>query len=207
MRHEATGVPRTIEAVLEQYDKCITGMIHKISRGKLSDEDVKDIKQEIALRAIEKRYFERYDPAKASIETYLFCLIRTVVINNYERQQRDPLYHVIGSVGSGDRSAATQRSEEAVMELFSDLKDDSFERAQIARDLNDRLAARLERLRAAGGGERRADLGRAFRLMREERQTQEIAADMGVTRSCVSKYFRLIRLEAHRFISQSPRAA
>ena len=81
----SNSVPKSVDELLIGYDGYITGCIKKISRNRLRPEDVQDLKHDIAVRALDKNYLDKYDAGKAAFTTFLFCLIRTVVINNFER--------------------------------------------------------------------------------------------------------------------------
>lgn len=178
---QATGVPATVEDLIGRYERYIEGCIRKIGRGRVAQQDMEDYKQEILLRVLEKDCIQKYDASKATFPTYLFTFVRTIVINRYERQRRDPLVQSVGS--------------DALMMTFEPLVDRSFEARQIAYDLADRLEERLEEMQQ---GPRTAQLPRTFRLMRADHRTGEIAKEIGVTPSCVSDYIKRIKVEAVR---------
>ena len=140
-----TRSPRTIPELIDQYDRFITGCIFKISKGHVRPDDIEDLRQQILLRVHERKYLKKYNPSKGSFNTYLYWLIRSVVVNQFESNERNPLNTAIPVVESAEIGEGTPGA--LVLEAYKDAVDDSFERIACARDLADRFEKHLQRQR------------------------------------------------------------
>ncbi len=196
--------PRTIAELIDQYDRFITGSIFRISKGHVRPDDMEDLRQQILLRIHERNYLKKYNPSKGAFTTYLYWLIRSVVVNQFQSNERNPLNTAIPVVETSAFEGETPGA--LVLESFRDAVDDSFERIAQAKDLADRFEAHLSGFRPWGpaialpdGSMARRSLALVFRLMRQSLEAKEIAAALRCSPSSVFGYFKLIRLEARKF--------
>ncbi len=199
-----TAAPRTIPELIEQYDRFITGSIFRISKGHVRPDDVEDLRQQILLRIHERKYLKHYNPSKGSFNTYLYWLIRSVVVNQFQSNERNPLNTAIPVV---ERSAFEGETPGAlVLESYRDSVDDSFERIAQAKDLADRFERHLSTFRPWGpaitlpnGAKERRSLALVFRLLRQSMEVKEVAEALRCSPGSVFGYLKRIRLEARKF--------
>lgn len=205
----AARSPRTIAELIEQYDRFITGCIFKISKGHVRPDDIDDLRQQILLRVHERQYLKKYNPSKGAFNTYLYWLIRSVVVNQFESNQRNPLntaIPVIESLGVGTHLDGEEVQGALVLEAYRDAVDDSFERIACAKDLADRFERHLTTLRPwgaaiplPGGLTERRSLALVFRLLRQSLEVKDIATALQCSPGSVFGYLKRIRLEARKF--------
>lgn len=192
-------IPCSIDELLREYDYYITGCIVRLCRGHVSTSDVKDLKQQVAARLLEYNYLASYDPSKGKFTTYLYWLIRSIVVKAYERRQRERR-----TVGIA-RTQEEAQQDDLVLETYRDMVDDATERRAMAYDWAEKFEHYLwAQKRVVTLGERRFKGGLAvvFRMLRQEWTTAEIARALGVTSSNVSGIVRRIRQEALTFEQQ-----
>jgi RNA polymerase sigma factor (sigma-70 family) len=91
-----------------------------------SNEDAKDLTQGFFARAIEKDFFDGYDPAKGSFRTYLRTCLERFVVNEKKaanRQKRSP-GHALLALDFADAESELHREpaspDRSVEELFHD---------------------------------------------------------------------------------------
>lgn len=197
--------PRTIAELIAQYDRFITGCIFKVSKGHVRPDDIDDLRQQILLRVHERNYLQKYNPSKGSFNTYLYWLIRSVVVNQFESNERNPLNTAIPVVERAERGDDYTPGA-LVLEAYADAVDDSFERIACARDIADRFEAHLMTLRPWGaaialpnGTKERRSLALVFRLLRQSLEPKEIADTLRCSPGSVFGYLKRIRLEARKF--------
>lgn len=197
--------PRTIPELIDQYDRFITGCIFRISKGHVRPDDVEDLRQQILLRVHERKYLKHYDPSKGAFNTYLYWLVRSVVVNQFEANERNPLNLALPVIESAPTDEV-ERPGALVLESWRDAVDDSFERIALAKDLADRFEVHLGRLRPWGeaitlpsGVKERRSLALVFRLLRQSLEVKEIAGALRCSSGSVFGYLKRIRLEARKF--------
>lgn len=196
--------PRTISELIDQYDRFITGCIYKISKGHVRPDDMDDLRQQILLRVHERQYLKKYNPTKGSFNTYLYWLIRSVVVNQFESNERNPLNTAIPVIETSE--TAEDNPGALVLEAYRDAVDDSFERIAVAKDLADRFEGHLSMLRPWGeaialpsGTKERRSLALVFRLLRQSMEVKDIADVLRCSPGSVFGYLKRIRLEARKF--------
>jgi len=198
--------PRTMDELIAQYDRFITGCIFKVSRGHVRPDDVEDLRQQILLRVHERKYLKSYDPKKGSFNSYLYWLIRSVVVNQFESNVRNPLNTAMGVVESSFDSEDVPDGY-LVLEAFRDAVDDGFERQAMARDLANRFEAHLVHVSRPWGppitlpdGTRtRRSLALVFQLLRQTLEVRDVAKVLDVSPQSVFGYLKRIRVEASQF--------
>lgn len=198
--------PRTVDELVAQYDRFITGCIFKVSRGHVRPDDVEDLRQQILLRVHERKYLKNYDPKKGSFNSYLYWLIRSVVVNQFEANVRNPLNTAMGVIESSDNVEETQEGY-LVLEAYRDAVDDGFERQAMARDLADRFESHLATVSRPWGpaitlpdGTRtRRSLALVFKLLRQTLEVRDVAKALDVSPQSVFGYLKRIRVEAASF--------
>lgn len=187
------AAPRTIEELVEQYDEFISGSIYKVSRGRVRPEDKADLKQAVYARVLETDALAKYDPAKGAFSTYLYWILRSVVVNQFARNARNPLNHALTAreptQGSKPRGGGedVQAAGGVVLEALQDFRDDAWERRQLDRDLTRRLEAYVARVQDGG------ELVKVLHLLYEGRTTAEVAACLGRTPAKVTLHRKLLR--------------
>ena len=204
------STPRTIDELILQYDTEIRRFISTVSRGYARIDDVEDMRQQVLLRCHEKDVLRKYDPKKSSFLTYLFWVVRSVVVNQFDRNTRDPLNTAFGLVERlGEHGDVTPGY--LVLETFQSHIDESFERRLLAQDVADQFEAHLARqsrpwgptLTLPDGTPARRSLALVFQLMRRTMEVKDIAAALQVTPQAVFGYLKRIRVEAQTFAQQA----
>lgn len=207
MARRQRTVPQTVEELRAEYDSFIQGCIYKISRGNVQFEDLKELRQAVYTRVCERDYLRKYDASKGSFTSYLYWLIRTVVVNSFDMNTRNPLNM---AKRIAERASAVRPAEVAdtlVLETYKAKVDEQFERRMMAKDLADRFAAHLAKTSKPWGPavplpdgtlERRS-LGLVYRLLRETLDVSEIAEVLQVSQQSVFGYLKRIRVEAAAF--------
>lgn len=198
--------PQTIEELVVQYDGFIRGCINRISKGRVRPADVDDLRQQILTRVYEKDYLARFDPAKASFSSYLFWLIRSVVVNQFAANTRNPLNTALVVVESSEEDPALLPGT-LVLEAYRSAVDDGFERRAMAKDLADQFAAHLAAqtkpwgpvITLPDGRHARRSLGLVFQLLRDSLEPKDVAAALAVAPGSVFGYLKRLRLEAQKF--------
>jgi len=198
--------PQTIPELIDQYDRFITGCIYRISKGHVRPDDMDDLRQQILLRVHERKYLAKYDASKGAFNTYLYWLIRSVVVNQFEANERNPLNTAIPVMETAPDMEPGETVGALVLETFKDAVDDSFERIAQAKDLADRFEAHLGKQKAWGapltlpdGTTARRSLALVFALLRQSLEVKEIAVLLKCSPGSVFGYLKRIRLEARKF--------
>ncbi len=124
--------PSTFESLVSQYDHFIETMILRVSAGSCRRDDLPDLKQAVYLRlwqAYQPGSRSAYDPTRgAAFSTYLTLIIRSVCINQFQRNGREPVNLAV-------RLRTTPAVEPWTIHVarVADLRDEAFEdRAAIA---------------------------------------------------------------------------
>lgn len=190
------SAPATFDEFVKQYDHFITVTIYRVSRGSVRSAELEDLKQAVYTRAVEKDYLAGYSPEKGSFSTYLFWLIRSVVVNQFDKNTRNPLNMAIGTrtspemgfkLGKGWTRTDSDRTGRLVLEAHADFQDTTFERRQVTQD----VLARLDQcVRELQDGE---DLSAVLRLLYEGFEPREIARRIGRTSAVVKEYRKTLQ--------------
>jgi len=99
-----------------------------------SNEDAKDLTQGFFARAIEKDFFDGYDPAKGSFRTYLRTCLERFVVNEKKaanRQKRSP-GHALLALDFADAESELHREPAALDRSVEELFHDEFVRSLLA---------------------------------------------------------------------------
>jgi len=99
-----------------------------------SNEDAKDLTQGFFARAIEKDFFDGYDPAKGSFRTYLRTCLERFVVNEKKaanRQKRSP-GHALLALDFADAESELHREPAAPDRSVEELFHDEFVRSLLA---------------------------------------------------------------------------
>lgn len=208
-------VPDTFEEFYAEYDGYIESVIHKMSRGHVRPDDIEDLKQQIYFRIVEKDYLNLartriQERGEGSWTTYLFQLCRSVLVNRYDKNTRNPLNMAIGVIESAPEGETEVQA--LVLETFSDLMTESFEDDEVRRDYLDRFEQFIaERGRAPwgppiqfpDGSSHRKSLQLVFRLLRRDWEAKEIAKVLGVTNGSVFGYINKIKALGEQFSAEN----
>lgn len=199
--------PATFEELVAQYDHFITVTIFKISKGAVRTDDVPDLKQAIYARMLETDYLSKYRPEKGSFSNYLFVLIRSVLVNQFSKNCRNPLNNAYGIVESGTdvgmyvkldnrhvphkmaRGQFEDPVPRLVLEAHKDFEDAAWERRQEVNDLIDRMEQHATSLK---DGE---ELATVLRMLYDGHAPGEIAKKLGRTTAKVAEYRRRLKKE------------
>lgn len=190
------SAPATFDDFVKQYDHFITVTIYRVSRGAVRSSELEDLKQAVYTRVIEKDYLSGYSAERGSFSTYLFWLIRSVVVNQFDRNTRNPLNMAIGTSASpkGNHPGTVRatpadgdHTSRLVLEAHADFQDATFERRLVTQD----VLARLDQCaRELKDGE---DLSTVLRLLYEGFEPREIALRIGRTSAVVREYRKTLR--------------
>lgn len=163
--------PDSFETFVRDYDHFLEVIITRISRGSVRPDDLPDLKQAVYARIWETQYLDRYRPEKGSFSNYLYILVRSVLVNQFDKNTRNPLNFARGTTERlGSPTAGPQR---LVLEAHADLQDAEWERRQQAADLMTRLAEYTATVRES------AELSEVLRLFYEGHTPAEVATRLG----------------------------
>jgi RNA polymerase sigma factor (sigma-70 family) len=86
----STGGPPAVEA-LERLSALYWKPVYKFVRAKFrkSNEDAKDLTQSFFASALERNFFTRFDPARASFRAYMRMAVERFAANEYAASQRE----------------------------------------------------------------------------------------------------------------------
>lgn len=180
------AVPATYDVFLEQYSSFITWAIKNVTRGHVRPADLPDLTQMIHLRIIEKDYLTRCrqllaERGTGQFSTLLYWLIRSVLVNQFAKNRRNPLNMALGlnPVGfrpRGGRSGGLTAPAQSTLpgNRFIDVR---FEERIMADITLDRFARYVETTR------RGAQLAQALQLLYEGYAVSEIKAETGATKT------------------------
>jgi DNA-directed RNA polymerase specialized sigma24 family protein len=205
-------VPKTFDEFYQDYDSYIESAIRKISGGYVRVDDLEDLKQAIYARIVEKDYLELSrtrirERNEGSFTTYLFALIRSVLVNRFDKNTRNPLNMAIGVI-----ETAPEGKEEVaalVLETYAELVDEDFESAIERKDYLNRFEAFIgqqsepwgPQIQFPDGSSHRKSLQLVFRLLRQDWQPPEIAKVLHVTNGSVFGYIKKIKMLGEQFVS------
>lgn len=180
-------IPSTYDELVEHYDHYIAATIRKVSRGNVRTDDMPDLKQAVYARLIEQRCLDKYDPAKGAFSTYLYWVVRSVVVNQFDRNTRNPLNMAFGVQASPGHRRRDTEDGRIVLDSLLAMQDAGWEGQQVTRDL-------LRRLRAfAATAKNGAELTRVLSLLYEGRTPGEVAGALGRTTTTVAGHRRKLR--------------
>lgn len=211
-------VPASIDELVARWDRFITSTIYRVSGGHVRVDDLPDLKQSVYLRVIETDYLARcralIGERGGSFSTYLFMLTRSVLVNIFAKNTRNPLNTAVGIVehAPGLDALGEESTGALVLETLNDLVDDRFERQFEAAEWLDRFEQHLKTVRKPfgplvtlpDGTQERRSLALVFRLYRRYKVDgagwpQEIANVLGTGTGPVFANMRKIRAEAATF--------
>lgn len=170
-----------------------------------SNEDAKDLTQGFFAQAMEKGYFQNYDPAKARFRTFLRTCLDGYVANANKAEQR--------LKRGGEAQMLSLDFENAEGELHHvEIADHENVEAYFEKEwLRSLFSLALETLRAECEAKQRALHFKLFeRYDLEESNTSrltydQLAAEFGLTTTTVTNYLALVRREFRRIVLEKLR--
>lgn len=183
-RKSASKVPKDFNELVELYDYFITVHIYKISKQSVREDDVADLKQMVYTRLWEQRCLDKYDPAKGAFSTYLFWVIRSVVVNQFDMNSRNPLNQAKGTRVSRYRATEGDKweSSRVPLDVLPQFQDRDFEQREMVAD----VVARLEV--TAATTKQGAELLDVMRLLYDGHTPNEVARRTGRSQTKVTGY-------------------
>lgn len=197
--------PQTVEELVAEHDHKIRRYIHRISRGRVRQEDMEDLRQMVLARLVQKDYLKKFDPKKAAFSTFLYWPVRSVVVNQFAANSRNPLNQAVGVVESADDDRV---SGMLVLEAYDGAVDADFERRMVVQDVLARFRKHLDtqtkpwgpRITLPDGRQARRSLGLVFELWHAfGMDVRELATALAVGPGAVFGYLKRLRVEAARF--------
>jgi RNA polymerase sigma factor (sigma-70 family) len=159
----AAGDPLVMERVVTLYWK----PVYKFIRIKFrkDNEAAKDLTQGFFASAMEREFFQRFDPAKAGFRTYIRLAVERFAANEHEAANRQKRGGGVEFVELDDESASSESPEEIFLQEW---------RRQL-------FALAIEDLRTECGGGRRTewDIFEAYDLAEGDRPTYAALARRG----------------------------
>jgi RNA polymerase sigma factor (sigma-70 family) len=205
MPHNGGGVPADFDDFVERYAKLVLWAIQRISRGRVRPEDVPDLVQLVYLRVWEKNYIERCrfliaERGTGQFSTFLYWLVRSVLINEFRANARSPLNYSFHLLDPRETRADARRRPHTVVidktpTLLAASTDIDFETRLQADLLMERFARHV-----AGATKRGERIARTLQMVLEGRTTPEITEATGLTRSQIVQDRRDLRAEYAAFV-------
>lgn len=212
-------VPADFDELISKWDRFITSTIYRVSSGHVRPDDLLDLKQSVYLRIVETDYLERcrklIGERGGSFSTYLFMLVRSVLVNIFDKNSRSPVNCAIGVVSNASEYTLKENNggfEALVLETYKDLQDNRFERQFEAMEWLDRFELHLREARKPfgplvtlpDGSQERRSLALVFKLYRQFKEdgngwAQQIASVLGTGTGAVFANMKKIRTEAVLF--------
>ena len=183
------SVPASFDEYLRLYSRFVLWAIRSISRGRARPDDIPDLVQLVHLRVFEKDYLTRCrtliaERVAGQFSTYLYWLIRSVLVNEFRANVRNPLNRAyrlalfdLREPGERERKVARTVYVDAIPALQSRFKDLDFEERLLRDDTLDRFAQFIETT------QRGAQLARTLQLMYEGHTTVEMTTICAVPKS------------------------
>jgi RNA polymerase sigma factor (sigma-70 family) len=175
----AAGDPLAMERVVALYWK----PVYKFIRFKFrkDNEAAKDLTQGFFASAMEREFFQRFDPAKAGFRTYIRLAVERFAANEHEAANRQKRGGGVEFAELGDASASAESPEEIFLQEW---------RRQLFA-----LAIEDLRMECDGGGKRTEwEIFEAYDLAEGDRPTYSVLARRhGLTEASVTNYLAWTR--------------
>jgi len=186
----ASGVPNeALERVIALYWKPVYRFI-RFKFGK-DNEDAKDLTQSFFASALERDFFARFDPSKASFRTYLRMAVERFAANQHAAQNRQKRGGDIEFEPLEEQAAGTTESPEQVFER-------EWQRQLFALAL-DELRAHCE----ASGKQLQFAIFEAYDLAGAERPSYAgLAAQHGIAETSVTNHLAWARRMLRGFVTE-----
>lgn len=184
----AAGEPLAMERVVALYWK----PVYKFIRFKFhkDNEAAKDLTQGFFASALEREFFQRFDPSRAGFRTYLRLAVERFAANHHEAENRPKRGGGVEFAELGDQSASTQSPEEIYLQEW---------RRQL-------FALAIEDLRAgcaAAGKQTEWLVFEAYDLAEGERPSYaELARRHGVAETSVTNYLAWARRRLRSLVTE-----
>jgi hypothetical protein len=198
---QGSSVPATFDDYVRQYSRFILWAIRRVSRGRARPDDEADFVQMVHLRVHEKDYLTRCrtlitERGTGQFSTYLYWLIRSVLVNEFRANLRSPLNHAIplpNPATDRDLSSGPAKPSRLRQLAVARLRDTTFE-DRLLRDVTlDRFATFIETT------QRGAQLARTLQLLYEGHTTQEMMTLCAVSQRQIVQARRDLRSHLHSF--------
>ena len=198
MRQRPGRVPATFDEFVSEYSRFIVWCIKKVSRDRVRQDDLPDLMQMIYLRVWEKNYLERCreliaERGTGQFSTYLFWLVRSVLVNHYAKTMRSPLSRSEPIVRPSHSRGVRTGVDLDTTSRTGRYRDTKFEERCIAQDTLDRFSRYVETTK------RGARLAQALQLYYEGYTAPEIAEETGLPRSQAVQARRELRAHFKAF--------
>jgi len=211
------SVPATFDDFLTHYAHFVRWCINRISKGQTRPDDLPDLTQKVYLRVWEKDFLSRCrvliaERGVGKFSTYLYMLVRSVLVNEYRANSRNPLNAAFSLLDARDvtwgESDTASRSPVVATGTISEhgpalqgrFVDDAFE----DRAIFDVQLARFANFIATTQEVSQLDttLSQTLILLLEGCTTSDIQQRLGVTRSRVVRARRVLRETLPRFVAR-----
>jgi len=183
----AAGEPLALERVAALYWKPVYKFIrHKFRK---TNEEAKDLTQGFFASALEREFFQRFDPAKAGFRTYLRLGVERFAATRHEAETRQKRGGGAESVPLEESAGSTESPEEIYFQEW---------RRQL-------FALALEELRAECAGARQTEWAvfEAYDLADDERPSYaELARRHGIAESAVTNYLAWARRRLRALVTE-----
>lgn len=198
---QGSSVPATFDDYVRQYSRFIVWAIRRVSRGRARSDDEADLIQMVHLRVFEKDYLSRCrtlitERGTGQFSTYLYWLIRSVLVNEFRANLRNPVNRAVSLPWDRDltRRPSDHHKRLQVQKLMdAHLSDTTFE-DRLQQDVTlDRFAAFIETT------QRGAQLARTLQLLYEGHTTQEMMDICAVSQRQIVQARRDLRTHLRGF--------
>ena len=184
----AAGEPLALERVAALYWKPVYKFI-RYKFGK-TNEEAKDLTQGFFAAALERDFFQRFDPSKAGFRTYLRLAVERFAANRHQADTREKRGSGVDPVPLDQSSATVESPEEIFLQEW---------RRQL-------FALALEELRAECAASRRGTewaVFAAYDLAEDVRPSYaELASQHGIKESSVTNYLAWARRRLRALVSE-----
>ena len=140
---DVSEIPATLDEFDRRYSRLVTYSIRRVSRGRVKPQDLDDLRQLVYIRIWQKNYLDRCRVLIAerhgtvAFTTLIFWLVRSVCVNQFAKNLRNPLNHALRL--ADPRDARTSRRTEWAVDIEPDRCDVTFEDRLLDFDTLERL--------------------------------------------------------------------
>lgn len=208
MKRETQYVPKNYDELYSCYienDKGGDTLVKMLLRRFLpyaSEEDRRELQNQVFVHAMENRLIAIYDPTKANFGGAIFFVVRTVAVRFLRKRSRDPL------TGLKAGSLIETTNLDPMLEMGSYPIDHYFktspwqEEKVISQEIVERLRELVRRKSQKPRSVRDKHMMSLLQLMEKEYDTQEIAQNLGVAVSTVHNWISWLRTQTKTIMEQ-----